>query len=135
MSEQGLYDPLVTREFKSTIPAHLLGKLSDGERHMVETLSRLENQYEWMLTALLQQNKMVLDLAHRQSKTEEWRAEISPKLELGARSTDEIVSQVKSLWDWKNVVSGKTGVLFWIATMLVPLILKVVIDWLLKAKS
>ncbi len=131
-TDPGLYEPLVTREFKSTIPAHLLGKLSDSERHMVETLSRLENQYEWMFQSLMHQNRMVVDLARRQHTAEEWKSSIDPKIVQSERTATELSGQVKTLWDWKNTVSGKTGIIFWVATILIPLILKTIIDWISK---
>ncbi len=131
-TDPGLYEPLVTREFKSTIPAHLLGKLSDSERHMVETLSRLENQYEWMFQSLMHQNRMVVDLARRQHTAEEWKSSIDPKITQSERTATELTGQVKTLWDWKNTVSGKTGILFWLATILIPILLKTVIDWISK---
>lgn len=132
MSEPNLYEPLTAREFKSTIPAHLIHKLSDGERYMVETLSRLENQYDWMLAALLNQNKMVLDLARRQSHDEAWRSESSPKLAAAEKSTQDISHKVSSLWDWKNTMVGRTGVLLWLVTIILPLVLKFILDWLMR---
>lgn len=132
MTDPAVYETLAAKEFKSTIPAHLLDKLNESERYMVETLSRLENQYDWMLQAIVHQSKAVSDLNRRQSHSEEWRQNVSPKLEHGEKSAAEIAAMVKTLWDWKNTISGKTGIAFWVATMLIPLLLKVVIDWLFK---
>jgi hypothetical protein len=130
MTDPGLYEPLVSREFKSTIPVHLLGKLSDGERHMIETLSRLENQYEWMFQSLAHQNRMVVDLARRQSNAEEWKGKIDPKIDNHDKAVSEISGQVQALRDWKSAVVGKTGILFWLATIVIPVVLKTVIDWM-----
>lgn len=132
MTDPGLYEPLVMREFKSTIPPHLLGKLSDGERHMVETLSKLESQYDWMFQSLVHQSRMVVDLARRQTTAEEWKLKVDPRIDHGERTTNELTGQVRTLWDWKNTVSGKTGILFWLATIMIPVLLKTALDWFAK---
>ena len=59
------YEALVMREFKSTIPAHLLANLPEDERFMVETMSKLENQYNWLAEGVVKTNGFTLDLDER----------------------------------------------------------------------
>jgi hypothetical protein len=134
MSEGGsLVEPLPTKEFKSTIPPHLLGKLSESERYMVETMSKLENETEWLMTVVQGQNKLGIELNRRLVLVEAALGRLDNRVQSLDSSAQSAITQVKVLWDWKQLVSGKWAIVFWVATITIPLLLKVVLDhWLKK---
>jgi hypothetical protein len=101
------YELLEIREFKSSIPPHLLGKLSESERYLVETMSRLENQNNWLVNALLKVNKDVLDCDRRITETNRNVATVS---------------------DWKQLMSGKWAVLAAISLILLSVLAKFLLD-------
>jgi len=76
------YEALAVPEFKSAIPAHLLGKLSDQERYLVETLSKMEQQNSWLIGAAVKGSAAVVDLDTRQAKVEQWKDRLMSKWSL-----------------------------------------------------
>lgn len=80
------YETLAVPEFKSVIPPHLLGKLTDSDRYLVETLSRMEQQNTWLIVAAVKANTAVIDLDTRQTKVELWKERLTSKwaLAIGA---------------------------------------------------
>lgn len=73
------YQKLEKPEFKSTIPTHLVNKLSDQEKWMMESLSRMESVYEWLVKAALDGNKADIDTDLRMQQLEDWKSVISSK--------------------------------------------------------
>jgi hypothetical protein len=73
------YAPLTKPEFKSTIPPHLVNKLSDSERWIVESLSRVEAVHEWAVKAILDGNRADIETDLRVQSVEDWKAAISSK--------------------------------------------------------
>lgn len=134
MSEGGsLVEPLPAKEFKSTIPPHLLGKLSESERYMVETMSKLENETEWLVSVAQGQNKLGIELNRRLGLVEAALGRVDNRMQTLDTNAQAAITQVKVLWDWKQLVSGKWAITFWIATITLPVLLKVVLDhWLKK---
>jgi len=103
------YDQIEIKEFKSSIPPHLLGKLSDSDRWLVETMSRLQNQNNWLVTTAVTIKRNVLDCDRRIS---------------------DVRRDVSMLSDWKQLMTGKWGVIAVIAVIVVPVVLKFVLDLL-----
>lgn len=97
------YSELQKPEFKSSIPPHLVDKLSPQEKYLVETLSRMEAQNEWLIKASLENN----------------RAE---------RETD---IRVQELQDWKTVVTSKWAVVAALLLLIVPVAIERAISKLL----
>lgn len=126
--EKHHYDAIILREFRSTIPPHLLANLPDDERFMVETMSKLENQYGWLADGMLRGNSATLDLDERVTALE--KAQKDTAVRLTAMEGQE--DKVNKLWDWKQFFSGKWAVLAAIAIVLVPLILKFLLDLVMK---
>lgn len=122
------YEPIQEREFKSTIPGHLLDKLSENERYMVQTMSRLENQSDWLAGTIRGMNRAVIDLDRRASALEDWQTKAGPKI----NDMESVSHQVRTLWDWRNNFTGKTGVALLAVTITVPVVLKFILDRLLK---
>lgn len=73
------YQALEKPEFKSTIPAHLVDKLSPETRWMVESLSRIESAHEWLIKAALEGNRIDLDTDIRTQEIEDWKAMVTSK--------------------------------------------------------
>jgi len=130
MSEQpkSRYVHLEVPEFKSTIPAHLLGKLSDSERFMVETMSKLENQSDFLVKAVTENNRENLDIDSRVTVLEGWKE----KMGTGEPQVADMVVKVNKLWDWHQMFSGKWAVIWAMALIVIPIVLKLLIDLAIK---
>lgn len=98
------YRALHVPEFKSTIPSHLLGKLGEQERYIVETLSKMEQQNTWIVLSVVETNSSVIELDERQAKVE----------------------------TWKERITSKWALLLGIAVLVAPVILKTVFDLYVK---
>lgn len=122
------YVQLEVPEFKSTIPAHLLGKLSDSERFMVETMSKLENQSDFLVKAAMQGNRENLDIDSRLQVLEVWKE----KQGASEPNISTLVDKVNKLWDWHQMFSGKWAVIWALALIVIPIVLKVLIDFAIK---
>lgn len=121
MSDRPKYEPVQAREFKSSIPAHLLGKLSESERYMVETMSKLENQSDWLSTIGTQNRIILIEVSNRLGSVEdELVKQGKASDDLGRRTleVEKISDKVSKLWDWKTMMSGKWAVL-WALLLLV----------------
>lgn len=92
-------------EFKCTIPPHLLSKLSEADRYLVEIASKMEQQNAWMVGVLRQENEANVEIDARLGKIEKWK--------------DRLMSR------WTMAAA--------LAVILVPVVLKAVVDrWLAK---
>jgi len=98
------YQELEKPEFKSAIPPHLVNKLSEQEKYLVETLSRMEAQNEWLIKAVLE----------------------------GNRSAIETDLRVQELQDWKSMVSSKWAVVAAFLLICLPVLVKAILDRLWK---
>jgi hypothetical protein len=94
------YKLLVVPEFKSTIPQPLLGKLSEQEKYLVETLSKMEQQNAWLITAVVEGNRINLEIDRRLVRLERWQ----------------------------SIFSGKWAVLVGIVILVGPVVLKTLVD-------
>lgn len=70
---------LAVPEFKSAIPAHLLEKLTDQERYLVETLSRLEQQNGWLIVTLVATNNATVQVEKRLGGVESWKDKVTSR--------------------------------------------------------
>lgn len=77
--QKSRYPKLEKPEFKSTIPAHLVNKLSDQEKWIIESLSRMESVYEWLVKAALDGNRADIETDLRMQEMEDWKSVISSK--------------------------------------------------------
>lgn len=73
------YQKLEKPEFKSTIPVHLVNKLSEQEKWIIESLSRMESVYEWLVKAALDGNKADIETDLRMQELEDWKSMVSSK--------------------------------------------------------
>lgn len=101
-------EKLDRQEFKSTLPPYLLDNLSEGERYLVETMSKLENKSNWLVDAAITNRAELIKadvqlreliLARQQHEAEQ-------------ASRDEDRKRLAELWDWMNKFSGKWTILW-----------------------
>jgi hypothetical protein len=52
------YPKLEVPKFESKIPAHLLNRLSDQEKWLVETLSKIDQKSDWFMAAIMRTNEI-----------------------------------------------------------------------------
>lgn len=126
--EKHRYEPMAPREFRSTIPAHLLANLPEDERFMVETMSKLENQFNWLAEWAVKNNGSTLDLDERVMTLEADRKSCKELLTASLAVKDK----VEKLWDWKQYFSGKWAVLAAATLIVVPILAKFLFDALVK---
>jgi len=126
--EKHRYEPMAPREFRSTIPAHLLANLPEDERFMVETISKLENQFNWLSDCAVKNNGSTLDLDQRVLELEAACREQKKRSALA----DTLEDKVNTLWDWKQYFSGKWAVIGGIVLVVYPLLVKYLFDILIK---
>jgi len=123
MSEKH-YEPIQSKEFTSSIPAHLLEQLTPGERYFVEAISKQENQFNWASQCILANNKAILNLDDRLNKVEDDHATLT--------TAKTYVDKVDKLWDWRNLMMGKWGIIGVIALILLPIVAKYVFEQIFK---
>jgi hypothetical protein len=68
--QESRYKPLEVGEFKSTIPAHVLAKLPESERYLVEMVSKMEERDKWLIGAAKGSNQANIELDIRVAKQE-----------------------------------------------------------------
>src|SRR5208337_619399 len=73
------YQELEKPEFKSSIPPHLVNKLSEQEKWIIESLSRMESVHEWLVKAVLDGNRADIEADLRVQELEDWKSMISSK--------------------------------------------------------
>lgn len=132
MNDTGMNDPMEYREFKTSLPVHLLAKLSAHERYIIEELHKLEGQCNWITHVLLAHNKTLADLSKRQASSESWRSESAPRSDTHDKQLQEITAKLQALMEWKSAIVGKTGVLIWLVTIILPVVVRALVDWIGK---
>jgi hypothetical protein len=70
--EESRYKPLEVGEFKSSIPPHVLAKLPESERYLVEMVSKMEERDKWLIGAARSANQANIELDIRVSKQEKF---------------------------------------------------------------
>ena len=120
-------EPVQVREFKSTIPSHLLGKLSESERYMVETMSKLENQSDWLVSIAVENRKTLMVVGAGVALAEDMEKRVV-ELEAAVLKPEGLREKVSKLWDWKTMMSGKWAVLWALLLIVFSVVLKYVMD-------
>ena len=115
---ESLYPKLERPTFQSTVPPHLLGKLTDQERYVVEMLSRSEQQNEWIINAILENNRIYRDLDRR--------------LQQLSSDLDARVSKVEG---WQKTVTSKWAVVVAIFLWVSPIVGKYALDKFQASKT
>ena len=94
------YKPLAVPEFKCTIPPHLLSKLPEADRYLVEIASKMEQQAAWTAGVLRDTNEATVAIDARLGKVEKWKERLMSR--------------------WTMVVA--------LAVICIPVVLKAVVD-------
>jgi hypothetical protein len=129
------YETIVPREFKATIPDHILDRLPTDERYIVSALSKLENSSDWVVQHLLKTNKAIQDL---DSRIDDVNTRITDgeneqaALNVRVQKTEGVAEKVQRLWDWKQYFSGKWAALGCIGLVVLTALVKVACDALYK---
>lgn len=71
--KESRYKELEVPEFKCTIPPHLLSKLDDADRYLVEIASKMEQQNAWMVGVLRNENEATVEMDSRLGRIEKWK--------------------------------------------------------------
>lgn len=95
------YQALKLPEFKSTVPDHLIDKLSPQEKWVIEAISRMEQRDEWIIAAILDCN----------------------------RSNIESDLRIQELQDWQALISSKWAVLLGCLALIAPVLLEKILGW------
>jgi hypothetical protein len=97
------YKFLVVPDFKSTIPPHVLSKLPESERYLVEMVSKMEQRDTWLTDAAKNSNE----------------AEIA--LDIRVATIEKLIERLTNRW----------SVIMYLIVVSLPVVLKVLIShWL-----
>lgn len=120
------YAPPVAPEFRSTIPSHLIERLTDSEQHMIATLSKQEAHIAWTDTtvAALYQHAIRFDARIKELEAKQAQSDRQ------SQALATTIERTDKLWDWKQYLSGKWALAWALFILLVPIAIKYVIDWL-----
>lgn len=77
--QESRYKALVEPEFKSTIPPHLLAKMPESDRYLVEMVSKMEERDKWMIVAVKDGNHANIELDIRVDKLERFKERVTSK--------------------------------------------------------
>ncbi len=131
-SSKAFYGETELPEFRSTIPAHLLGKLSDSERWIIETMSRMESQSSWLVERGFQGSRAIESLTQKVDAIESWRIDLAKKIDAIEPAVKESKEKVNKLWDWHQMLSGKWAVLWTFLVIIATAVIKFLIDLIKK---
>lgn len=126
------YETIVVEEVVAVIPPHLLDRLEVAERYLVETMSKLEQRYERLVTIAKKINHDLIDCGQRVSALEETVEQHAAKLARLEQSEPDTREKVRQLWDWRSNFTGRWAVLAAIVLIVVPILLKVLFDYLAR---
>lgn len=73
------YKPRPVPEFKSTIPPHVLAKLPESERYLVEMVSTMEQRGLWLSNAAVDSNTNDIEIDIRVARLEKWMIRLTNK--------------------------------------------------------
>lgn len=143
--------PLVEPEFHSSIPPHLISKLSEREQHQIHALSTMESRLDWFMGILRLHHAVLNDTASRVDEHTSGltRAEqqagdavrqlvdVVPKVGqlVEYRNTQQTLGvneKVTGLWDWKTNFTGRIAVVYVIGAALASMFLNFVGEALLR---
>ena len=87
-------------EFRSTIPPHLLGKMDEQQRYLVETLSKLEQQSVWVTARVVDHDRDLTEMSTHVNKLAQWRSMLTSRWSMAAAVIVMVVPLIlKELFD------------------------------------
>jgi hypothetical protein len=78
-TEESRFYELEKPEFHSRIPDSLVDDLNPTDRHVISSLSILEQQNEWLVNSVLRGNQQSRQLDIRLAKVESWKGMLTSK--------------------------------------------------------
>jgi hypothetical protein len=66
------YPKLDLPKFESKIPAHLLNRMSEQEKWLVETLSKLDQKADWFMASIVRTNEIEREIDVRLMRIEKF---------------------------------------------------------------
>lgn len=90
------YPKLELPEFESKIPSHLVNKMTDQEKWLVETISKLDQKTDWLLQKMVETSGHVVEIDVRTAKIEDWKTIFSGKWALIGAVCFMVVTAVTS---------------------------------------
>lgn len=102
--QESRYKPLEVGEFKSSIPAHVLAKLPESERYLVEMVSKMEERDKWLIGAARSANQANMELDLRLLKQE------------------KIIDKIMSKW----------AILAYLLAAALPVVIKILLERMMK---
>ena len=145
MNSKQAYKTIELREFRCTLPLHVLNRLPNEERAICEGMSRIENRCDWLSEGVFKNNMEIQLLDERISELASSNEKLEARcqaltLELTSANaqlaaltatTKESASTLKTLWDWKTAFNGKWGILAAIGIAVLSGGIKVMFDFVL----
>jgi hypothetical protein len=123
------YEEIGLKEFKVVIPQHLLAKLPEDVRFLVETVNKLEARFDWGAENIMRLNRDVLDLHKRVSALEQLGPVGTSKfIEAQEALNAKIATRLDTLWDWKQFLSGKWAIITGLALLVLGGLTKFLFD-------
>lgn len=95
-SVKSRYPKLELPVFESKVPPHLVSQMSDQERWLVETISKLDQKTDWLLQKIVETNGHVGDIDIRTQKIEDWKSVFTGKWALIAALAFMVLTAVTS---------------------------------------
>lgn len=83
-SGKSRYRELAAPEFHSNVPPHLLNKLTETEKWIIESLSVIQTGQAWQIEQVLECNRIDREIDGRLEKLEEWKSYLSGRVAITA---------------------------------------------------
>jgi len=78
-SEPSRYHRIEKPVFASKIPEHLLAKLDDKERYLLDQVSTLGGKADWLIERAVESNQIAIEVDARLTKVENWKTMVTGK--------------------------------------------------------
>ena len=73
------YPLLEKPELQSTIPPHMMAKLTESERYLVSTVSKLEQQNAWLTEHTIENNHAIVEMDIWRQTIDRWKMKLTSK--------------------------------------------------------
>lgn len=73
------YKKIETPNFRSSIPSYLIDKLSESEKHIISSVSIIEQTQKFLVENILEVNEATREIDVRTQKIEGWKDKIISK--------------------------------------------------------
>ena len=98
ITDRSSYPELKKPIFHDNIPSHLLAGIDDQSRYIIQQLSMISQQNEWLISAAIDTNAQVRHTNGRVLGLEEWKRPIEEA---------DVAAKLDKLEDWKKSLDDK----------------------------